>query len=78
VKALGELRQAVLGFELWAFDEELTPRVMRVSEYVVTFNRPWSEVVVSSVQSALDGLGERVPDGIWVNLTWQPDPERPG
>ena len=68
--ALGELRQAVLGFEFWAFDDELTPRVVGVSEYRLEFDRPWTEVVDDSVRLAVAGLKTRDESTLWANITW--------
>jgi hypothetical protein len=68
-EALGELQQAVLGFELWSFDEALMPRVLGWSEYRVSLDCPWLEVVRESVRAAVDGLGRQVGEPVWANLT---------
>lgn len=82
VGALGELEQAVLGFELWAFDDGLKPRVVGFSEYRLELDRPWTEVVDESVRLALAGLSGQGDPSIWANLTWMSEREavryRPG
>jgi len=76
-EALGELQQAVLGFELWSFDEALMPRVLGWSEYRVSLDCPWLEVVRESVRAAVDGLGRQVGEPVWANLTWMSAAEAP-
>jgi hypothetical protein len=76
-QALGDLQQAVLGFELWSFDETLMPRVLEWSEYRVSLDRPWHEVVRESVQAAVDGLRTQVGEPVWANLTWVSEAEAP-
>ena len=68
-EALGAVGQAILGFELWSFDEELTPRVVTWSEYRLSLNGPWREVVTASVRAAAEGLRVQVGT-LWANLTW--------
>ena len=68
-RALGEVGQAILGFELWAFDDELTPRVVAVSDYRLQLENDWSVVVADSVRCALEALRSVAPP-VWVNFTW--------
>jgi hypothetical protein len=77
VGALGELRQAVLGFELWSFDEDLMPQVVGWSSYGVSLDDSWPEVVGQSVQAAIDGLRRQLRGSEWVNLTWVSEAEAP-
>jgi hypothetical protein len=74
-QAFGALQQAVLGFELWTFDENLTPQVLGWSEYPTSLDGPWREVVEASNKEAVDGLRKQVGNGVWANLTWVSESE---
>lgn len=68
ISALRELEQATLGFEVWSFDNEITPRVVRTSVYEVDLDQPWPDVVRTSFEAALAGMSG-LETG-WINLTW--------
>lgn len=68
ISAPRELDQATLGFEVWSFDNQITPRVVRISVYEVDLDQPWPDVVRASFEAALAGLSGLETGRI--NLTW--------
>lgn len=70
IRALGELDQAVLGYEIWSFGEKPTPRVHGVSEYRVDLTLPWSDIVATSAVEAATGLARHLDQDMWIQVTW--------
>jgi hypothetical protein len=58
-RALGELGQAVLGFEWWDFDMGPMPRIVDVSDFTTQLNDPWDHVVALGVRSAIEEWSTR-------------------
>ena len=69
VGALGELNQAILGYEIWRLDSA-APTVVEVSEYRTSFAEDWRETVRESVRAATSGLRRRSDMDLWANITW--------
>ncbi len=72
VEALRGLGYAVLGVELWAFDEpEGPPRVVGWSTYATETALEWGDLVAVSAQSAAEAITGHEGDLVlWVNLTF--------
>ena len=70
IGALGQLDQAVLGFELWSLGTDDRPRVVAWSGYQANLDKPWAQVIEDCVAAAISELRDRADDDLWVNLTW--------
>ena len=70
IVAIAALNLAVLGIEIWEFDDSDSVVVKGWSQYELPSGE-WSEVVRSSARLARDGVFEHSGNiGLWVNLTW--------
>jgi hypothetical protein len=71
VRALASLRLAVLGLELWEFDDEAEPRVTGWTTYEVDVTAPWRDVVRASAQRAENDLAGHAADpNLWIHVQW--------
>lgn len=75
VDVLEHLGLAVLGVELWRFDEGAAPTVTGWTEYDVQMGE-WAEIVADSASLAREAFFEHIGNlDIWVNLSWASEAE---
>lgn len=78
IDALSSLSRAVLGVELWRFQDDATPEVAGWSDYVIDTGQPWADVVAKGAREAIEAILGHVGDrDLWVNISWADPPTDP-
>ncbi|MGH2772797.1 MAG: hypothetical protein ACRDIU_06640 [Actinomycetota bacterium] len=71
IRELAKLGLAILGLELWMFDEDDGPRVVGWTDYELDLNAPWDQVVRDAADRAEREILEHVGNkGLWINIQW--------
>lgn len=71
IQQLARLDLAILGLELWIFEDDDKPRVTGWTDYKLELQGEWDQVVRDAAEQAEREILEHVGNqDLWINLQW--------